>query len=425
MATITGTNSSELINALDGVTNFDDVIFGNGGNDTIFGLGGNDDIKGGGGSDTIDGGTGNDTALYADSTTGVTVSLETGLGFGGTAEGDTLTNIELLFGSAYADTLIGNASNNTLSGHHGNDTLKGGGGADLLYGGNGDDTLKGGGGNDLLEGGAGVDTAAYNDATAGCWVSLLSGSSNGGGGNDTIVNVENVTGSAYGDTLVGDNFGNVLRGLDGNDAMWGYDGNDTLDGGTGMDTLLGGFGNDVYYVDNYSDVVIDAAGQGTDTVYISSYFGLAAGCEVEVLATTDPNGTDPIAFAGNEFSQTLSGNEGDNVISGYGGADTIYGNGGNDALYGGAGADVLTGGSGNDSFEFFLGDAQGDTVVDFVGNGAAAGDILRFYYGPGASFTYVDADHWQVNYNGGADHDVITFLNGGATSIHPSDVFFL
>jgi N-acetylmuramic acid 6-phosphate (MurNAc-6-P) etherase len=69
--------------------------------------------------------------------------------------------------------------------------------------------------------------------------------------------------------------------------------------------------------------------------------------------------------------------------------------------------------------------ANGDTVVDFVGNGAAAGDTLVFIgYGPGATFTPVDADHWQVNYGAGS-HDVITFLGGGGSAVHPSDVLFM
>ena len=39
------------------------------------------------------------------------------------------------------------------------------------------------------------------------------------------------------------------------------------------------------------------------------------------------------------------------------------------------------------------------------------------------TFTNVDATHWQVNYNGGASHDVITFMNGA--SIDASDFVFV
>jgi len=41
----------------------------------------------------------------------------------------------------------------------------------------------------------------------------------------------------------------------------------------------------------------------------------------------------------------------------------------------------------------------------------------------GATFTQNDSTHWQVNFNGGASHEIITFSN--AASIHASDVLFL
>jgi hypothetical protein len=55
---------------------------------------------------------------------------------------------------------------------------------------------------------------------------------------------------------------------------------------------------------------------------------------------------------------------------------------------------------------------------------AAAGDSLRFVgYGAGASFTNIDSMHWQINYNGGGSHDIVTFSN--AASIDASDYFFV
>jgi Ca2+-binding RTX toxin-like protein len=87
MATVEGTNNSEIINLLDGVTNGGDTIYGRGGNDTIFGLGGDDYILGGSGADDIDGGNGADRLGYWDSTEGVSVSLLSGIGLGGEAQG--------------------------------------------------------------------------------------------------------------------------------------------------------------------------------------------------------------------------------------------------------------------------------------------------------------------------------------------------
>jgi serralysin len=105
--------------------------------------------------------------------------------------------------------------------------------------------------------------------------------------------------------------------------------------------------------------------------------------------------------------------------------DQIMGNDAANRIAGGGGADTLTGLGGNDTFVFNIGQANGDTVVDFTGKGAATGDSLQFVgYGPGATFTNIDATHWQVNYkdHGVASHEVITFMNGA--SIHANDYVF-
>ncbi len=75
MSDVFGTDASETINLLDGVSNGANSIWGFGGNDTIFGLGGADTIKGGGGADAIDGGNEIDTVDYTNSDTGVIVNL--------------------------------------------------------------------------------------------------------------------------------------------------------------------------------------------------------------------------------------------------------------------------------------------------------------------------------------------------------------
>jgi Ca2+-binding RTX toxin-like protein len=103
-----------------------------------------------------------DTATYASATAAVTVSLATAVAQNtGGAGTDTLTAIENLLGSAFADLLTGSSANNSLSGGQGNDTLQGGNGADTLIGGEGADSLVGGLGADafkLLAPTDGVDT---------------------------------------------------------------------------------------------------------------------------------------------------------------------------------------------------------------------------------------------------------------------------
>ena len=58
---------------------------------------------------------------------------------GGDAAGDTLSGIEQVIGSGFADTLTGDANANTLWGMAGDDVLTGGGGGDTLKGGDGND----------------------------------------------------------------------------------------------------------------------------------------------------------------------------------------------------------------------------------------------------------------------------------------------
>ncbi|MBR0704588.1 hypothetical protein JQ599_32120, partial [Bradyrhizobium diazoefficiens] len=167
-----------------------DNIVGSPFNDILRGYSGNDVIQGKGGADALDGGGGVDTASYAASTLGVDVSLATGTGTGGDAEGDTLVNFENLTGSSL------------------------------------DDTLQGNGGNNVLTGGAGSDTVSYAHAGAGVTVSLglATAQNTVGAGTDTLTGFENLTGSDFNDTLTGDSLANILTG---------NDGNDTLNGGVG------------------------------------------------------------------------------------------------------------------------------------------------------------------------------------------------
>jgi len=89
----------------------------------------------------------------------------------------------------------------------------------------------------------------------------------------------NATGNGLVNVLQGNTADNVLSGLGGNDTLNGNDGNDTLDGGTGNDTLTGGLGNDIYIIDSISDVIVENASEGYDSVKSSITFTLAASLE--------------------------------------------------------------------------------------------------------------------------------------------------
>ena len=60
----------------------------------------------------------------------MTVNLATNVNAGGDAQGDSLSGIENLIGSAHADTLTGDGNDNTLDGGAGTDTMTGGLGND-------------------------------------------------------------------------------------------------------------------------------------------------------------------------------------------------------------------------------------------------------------------------------------------------------
>ena len=130
----------------------DRLTAGSGGGVEINGGGGDDWIIGGGLADTLRGDAGVDTVDYSQSFAGVSVSLTSNRGTGGTAEGDRLSGIESLIGSVFADTLIGDTGANRLEGGNGDDAISGGGG---------DDTFQGGMGNDTMIGGDGLDTVLF------------------------------------------------------------------------------------------------------------------------------------------------------------------------------------------------------------------------------------------------------------------------
>lgn len=145
----------------------------------------------------------------------------------------------------------------------GNDVIDGGAGNDILKGQTGNDTLIGGLGNDLIDGGTKIDTVRFDTILASVYVDLMgiAGTDTGGGnveaigqGLDQIINVENITGSALNDTLLGNNVTNVLTGGDGADVLNGRGGNDTLIGGLGRDRLVGGPGKDTFVFNNVNEL---------------------------------------------------------------------------------------------------------------------------------------------------------------------------
>jgi len=407
---IGGTGNDTLMgnlanNALTGGAG-NDLLMGYEGNDTLAGMVGNDTLSGGVGNDVLNGGAaGSDTAAYTDSGSAVSVSLalqgspQNTIGAGT----DTLSNIENLNGSNFNDTLTGdananvldglagndklsgNAGNDTLIGEAGNDTMSGGAGNDKLTGLTGDDSLNGGTGNDSMDGGAaGNDTASYADAPAAVTVSLArqgAAQNTIGAGVDTLSNFENLTGSAFNDTLTGDSKANMLNGLAGNDTLNGGLGNDVMDGGAaGSDTAS--------YADAGTAVSVSLAQQGSaqDTV----------GAGTDTLTNFEN-------LTGSARNDTLTGDGNGNILSGLAGNDVLTGNAGNDTLMGGAGSDMLFGNAGTDSFVFDAGFGK-DTIADFTATGPGH-DKINFSTAMFANYASVWSHMAQVGPNVVITHD--------------------
>jgi Ca2+-binding RTX toxin-like protein len=291
-------------------------------------------------------------------------------------------NVETLVLQGNADLQgYGNNLNNVLHGNAGSNLLDGDAGADAMFGGAGNDVYF-------------VDNAgdvAIENANA---------------GNDAVFSTAHFQLSENVETLVLQGSAD-LQGYGNSQAntLFGNSGSNLLDGRGGADNMLGGLGNDVYFVDDAGDFAFENAGEGTDAVFSTVSYTLTANVETLVL-----QGGGNLSGTGNAL------------------ANSIFGNSGGNTLDGGAGADALTGAAGNDTFVFHVGQANNDTVVDFIGNGAAAGDSLQFVgFGTaaqGATFTQIGASNqWQIHSGLDGHNEIVTFSN--AAVIHPTDFLFV
>ena len=271
------------------------------------------------GADTFTGSEGADWVSYEGSDA-VEITLNddaaVAAGVGGAAEGDTLTSIRNIIGTAQGDTLTGNDKANILRGGEGVDTIDGGAGSDIIEGGVGVDILDGGTDTGAVAGAdTSKDTLSYaneeHSADLGVVVNLATSTSFDYATTttrDTISNFENVIGSRYADTLTGDAQANILAGGAGGDELRGNAGDDTLNGEAGVDTLYGGDDNDI-----------------------------------------------------------LSGGDDGDTLNGGAGGDTLNGGVGDDIIHGGAGVDTLNGEGGTDSYIFNAGDGADTIEIDTDG----------------------------------------------------------
>ena len=107
--------------------------------------------------------------------------------------------------------------------------------------------------------------------------------------------------------------------------------------------MTGLAGNDTYIVDNEADVVVEVAGEGTDTIRAFGSYSLPLQVETLVL-----QGTGDSSGRGNRLANRIIGNSGHNLLNGGPGNDRLTGRGGPDtfmfssALNGTTNVDQLT-----------------------------------------------------------------------------------
>jgi Ca2+-binding RTX toxin-like protein len=171
-------------------------------------------------------------------------------------------------------------------------------------------------------------------------------------GTDGIIT--EIQGYTLGNTFTALVLGNNVTsgtGNSGNNTLTGNSLHNTLNGGTGADTMVGGDGHDYYYIDNASDVVIEVAGLGTDTIEFTGFTSYTLSNAVERLIL----GSGALHGTGNSIANTLIGNGDNNSLFGGAARDSLTGGGGNDTLVGANSSvrneiDTLTGGGGSDLF---------------------------------------------------------------------------
>ncbi|OSI73913.1 hypothetical protein BSZ21_06095 [Bradyrhizobium canariense] len=456
-------------------SNFNDVISGTN-NATVT-----DVYFGGGGNDTIDGRGGYDLANYNDSSVSaaINVNLAAGTVVGdGSVGSDILHGVELIRGSRFADTydatgFNGSSTNagsydtfNTFEGMAGNDTVTGNGdtrvdyshalaavtvdlaagtgqgaaagdiagvgfdtftgGVNSIRGSDFDDALLGsnnatgaedfigGAGNDTIDGRGGFDRAMYSasssDTTTGAIVvDLAAGTVTGDAsiGNDTLKSIESIRGTNFADTF-------NASGFSGSSVNAGSNGTlNEFEGEAGNDTITGNGNTRIAFYHAASGVNVDLS-TGFSTSLTNG--------DVAHVGTDTFTGV--AAVRGSDFGDQITGKSGSVTLDGRGGDDILIANGG---------ANILVGGVGNDQFKFKAALANGATISDFAGNGAAVGDSIDFEgFGTaaqGATFTFVSAagadSIWQIH-SGLDGHNELITLKGIATSagVHSSDYLF-
>ncbi|MBU3698296.1 calcium-binding protein, partial [Dechloromonas sp.] len=392
-------------------------VFGTANADTMQGTSGNDWLNGLEGADTMAAGAGNDVYVVDNAGDVVVENANEGTDevrsrisytLTSTLENLTLTGTEATSGTGTAgdNVLTGNSAANTLTGLAGNDTLDGWLGADTLVGGTGNDTYVVDNIGDVV-----VENAGEGTDTVQSSITYTLGDNQE---NLTLIGTDAINGA-------GNLLDNILIGNASGNTLTGGVGNDTLDGGAGADTLLGGIGNDTYIVENVSDMVVENAGEGTDTVQSSITYTL-----VDNLENLTLTGTSSINGTGNALANILTGNSYANILDGGTGADTMAGGGGDDTYLVDNVGDVIVENSGAGSdwvqvgFDYTLGANVENLLLTGSANLNGAGNALDNILTGNAGANTLSGGTGNDTLDGGAGAD--TLIGGAGNDTYILDV---
>jgi hypothetical protein len=381
-------------------TNGDDTLTGTSDNDTINGLDGNDVLDGGAGNDILNGGLGIDLARYTNATGGITANLTAGTVTGAGVGTDTLTGIEQIRGSSFADIYIATGFKASASPQPGTSPLF--------------NEFEGMGGNDTITGN-GFTRVSYLNALAGVTVDIAAGTAQGtaagdlaGVGVDSFTGVNSVRGSQFADTLSGSN-NKVFTA----ENFEGRGGNDFIDGRGGFDRAIYGTNPNItagITVNIAAGTVTGGAGVGTDTLR-----------SIEAVRGTDF--ADTFNATGFTATSTNAGSDGVNErgaafneFEGMGGNDIITGNGNTRVSYQFARAGVTVDIQAGTGHGTAAGDLAGVGTDTFTGvNGIEGSDFNDLLLGSN------NAPFSSENFVGGVGNDTIDGRGGFDRAIYSND----
>ncbi len=393
---ITAGNGNDSLSGNDG----NDTLVGGDGNDTLVGGAGNDSLLGGAGGDTLVGNAGDDRldggaitdkingsdfnfANYSTSANALTITFGSGAGVGngsvidtvsGGSGRDVLTNINMIYSGKAADRITGSTA--------------------LVL-----EQFEGGLGNDTINGGQITDTLnqennnriSYQNSSAAVTVDLDAGMASGGEEDDTLININQVRGSNYNDSIFGSD--STLT-----EQFEGWGGNDYIDGRGGFDIVRYDKASAAVTVDLVAGTATGGAGSDTliniEGVRGSAFGDVLTGGNVANGETIDDGDGLYEGFMGNGGDDTIDGGQGydradyttstsgvsvdleaGSADDGLGGVDTLLNI---EGVRGSAYNDTLIGSDGAE-FESFEGREGWDAI-----DGKGGIDRVDYYYSKAA-----------------------------------------